>query len=532
MRFPPLFALALTVCLLGGPVTAPAQQGPAAVKVTAASVHDREILVELDLSRGTKSVSAFCASTGVEYIRSLPLSYATYEVVRVPAGRDYADALAELGRSPQVKAAGPNVIKHVSELVPNDPLFLNGATGTAMGLTDPYAKDDQWGLLNIDAPRAWDFTTGSPSIVVALLDTGVNFTQEDTAKRFWTNPDEVAGNGVDDDHNGYIDDVHGWDFADGDSNPTDSVSTGLSHGEATASIIAAQGNNGTGMAGVAGGTSLSTGVRIMALRVGTEDNIPVSAEIAALDYARTNGARVATMSFGGPTGGTIEEDAVNRAWNSGLYVVAAGGNVGAGNGDLIDLPAGFANCVAVGATTIFTTQFVGPSTNVILETHAGYSKTGPELEICAPGTHIIAARNSTTGYTDSGEQFTGTSAATPLVAGLAALVFSAKSSLTNAQVRDAINSTAADLGDSGRDETFGFGRIDMFEALLSVVGTTLHGDTNGDGVVNENDVQPIIEHFGARSGQAGYVARVDANDDGVIDELDLFTVGRNFGKTS
>jgi subtilisin family serine protease len=453
-------------------------------------------------------------------------------VVRVPAGRDYANALAELERNPQVKAAGPNVIKHVSEVVPGDPLFLNGATGTAMGLTDPFAKNDQWGLLNTDAPRAWEITMGSASVVVALLDTGVNFTQEDTANRFWTNPDEVAGTGVDDDHNGYIDDVHGWDFADGDSNPTDSVSTTLSHGEACASIIAAQGGNHAGMMGAAGGTSPSTGVRIMALRVGTEDNIPVSAEIAALDYARTNGARVATMSFGGPTGGTIEEDAINRAWNDGLYVLAAGGNVGAGNGDLIDLPAGFNNCVAVGATTIFSTQFVGPSTNVILETHAGYSKTGPELEICAPGTHVIAARNSTTGYTDSGEQFTGTSAATPLVAGLAALLFSAKSGLTNVQVRAAINNTAVDLGDSGRDEIFGYGRIDMYEALLSVAGTALHGDTNGNGVVDENDVQPIIAHFGARSGQAGYVASVDANGDGVIDELDLFTVGRNFGKTN
>lgn len=443
----------------------------------------------------------------------------TIEGIAVP------DAVDLLKNDPRVDYIEPDYIVHADDLFPNDPRFseLWGLhnTGQTGGTSDA----------DIDAPEAWSLETGG-EVLVGVIDTGVDWHHPDLAANIYTNPGEIPANGVDDDGNGYIDDVHGWDFADGDSNPTDSVSTTLSHGEACASIIAAQGGNHAGMMGAAGGTSPSTGVRIMALRVGTEDNIPVSAEIAALDYARTNGARVATMSFGGPTGGTIEEDAINRAWNDGLYVLAAGGNVGAGNGDLIDLPAGFNNCVAVGATTIFSTQFVGPSTNVILETHAGYSKTGPELEICAPGTHVIAARNSTTGYTDSGEQFTGTSAATPLVAGLAALLFSAKSGLTNVQVRAAINNTAVDLGDSGRDEIFGYGRIDMYEALLSVAGTALHGDTNGNGVVDENDVQPIIAHFGARSGQAGYVASVDANGDGVIDELDLFTVGRNFGKTN
>jgi subtilisin family serine protease len=496
-------------------------------------IHDRQILVEVDLSRGTKAVSAVCASHSVKQVSSLPLSYATYQVVQVPAGRDYYATLAALQADPAVKAAGPNVIKHCSSTLLNDPLLLHGASSITQGLEAAYAAKDQWGLLITGAPDAWDSTTGDPGIIVAVLDTGVNFAQEDIVHRYWTNTDEIAGNGIDDDDNGFIDDVRGWDFtgfndgAGGDNDSSDPSGEALSHGMCTASIIAAEGNNGLGMSGVAGGNSQATGIRLMVLRVGTETMIDVKAEIGAIDYAIQNGARAISMSFGGVTGGQIEEDAINRAWNAGVLPIAAAGNNGQGNDDggsppkpLVDLPAGFDNCMAVAATTIFETAGV--------ETKAYYSKTGTEVDIAAPGTRIIGAKNSVTGYTDTGEAFSGTSAATPIVAGLAGLLLSKNSSLSVSQLREAIESTAVDLGAAGKDIVFGNGRIDMAAALASTGGS---GDTNGDGVVDGNDIQPIKDHFGVKRGGSGYVARIDANGDGVIDELDLFVVGRNFGTT-
>lgn len=510
-------------------------------------VMNREIIVELDVSRGVKSASAFCESSDLLYRRPLPVSYASYEVIAVPEGRDYHAVLAELEADPRIKTVGPNVRKHVSTTFLNDPLLLSGATDLFQGLGAPYARNDQWGALISGCADAWDTTTGDSHVVVAVLDTGVNFSHEDLQNRFWTNTAEAGGSaGVDDDSNGFIDDVNGYDFAHfsstgGDSDPSDPTSDFISHGNATSSIVAARGDNSRGIAGVAGGNTASNGARIMALRVGTNSDIGVDAEIAAIDYAIENGAKVISMSFGGVTGGPPEKDAIDRAWDAGLYVVAAGGNSGQGNRpggvDAIDLPAGFENCVAVGATTIFPTQTVTGSSEIIPEEHAStYSKTGPEVEIAAPGTHILAAALADDGYTSLAHQFTGTSAATPLVAGLAALLWSADYmlnghfTLSNSDVRDILNQTAVDMGTAGRDEETGFGRIDMAAAIAFVL-PGLSGDTNSDGVVDADDVQPIILHFGKTSSDAGYDEQIDANGDGVIDELDLFVVGRNFGST-
>lgn len=541
--------LTVTCALLGaivlfGQTAGIAQVGRTTANIPLAEIHNREILVELDSARSAKSVSAFCADKGVSYLRSLPLSYTTYQIVRVPDGADYHAVLKQLENDPQVKCAGPNVIKHVSTTLLNDPLLLNEAPEVSQALDDPYVKNNQWALHLTGALQAWDVTTGSPNVIVAVLDTGINFGQEDLVNRLWTNTGEVAGNSTDDDSNGFIDDIHGFDFegwstassSGGDSNPEDPSGDFISHGTATASIIAAQGNNNLGLSGVAGGDAASNGARLMICRVGTNSNITVDAEIGAIDYAIENGARIISMSFGGYTGGAPEENAINRAWAANVLPIAAAGNIGAGNesgGDwLVDLPAGFDNCMAVGATTIFNTQSVTSSTQIIAETLAGYSKTGPEMDICAPGTHIIAAANSSNEYTATAvgsHQFTGTSAATPLVSGLAALILSAHPSYGAQQVRDILEDTSVDLGTSGADEQYGKGRIDMAVALDAGIPGVKQGDTNDDGSVNAADLTEIQNRFGARTGDGNFLARVDCNGDGVIDELDVFVVGRKFG---
>ncbi|MCB1221998.1 MAG: S8 family serine peptidase [Planctomycetales bacterium] len=521
-------------------------------------IHDRQILVELQSNGDAKSASAAMASKGVSMVDTLSLSYTDYMVVRVPDGDDYEAVFRRLENDPNIRSVTPNVVKHISEYIPNDPLFLGTASdvesGLASGAGSP-ALSNQWGLLISGAQDAWEVTTGKNNIVVAVLDTGAKLDHEDLKNRLWNNPGE-AKDGTDTDGNGFVDDVHGYDFqgyslpvgggagSGGDGDPTDEEAKSAdtvfdSHGTSTASIVAGQTNNGVGMSGVAGGNTPSSGVRLMICRVGTASTISLAAEIGAIDYAVNNGAHVITMSFGGESGGDAEENAINRAWNAGVYVCAAAGNYPQGAAAGVDLPAGFDNCVAVGATTIFSPDSVnvGPGAQVVSEYRPSYSKTGPEVEICAPGTRVISAAwggsNATVdGYMDSFQhQFTGTSAATPVVAGLAALLYSVlpdpESVTANQTVRDRINSTAKDLGQAGRDEQFGFGRIEMGEALAAFA-TGKDGDANGDGFVDEADLALIIANYGKRSTDAGYTAQMDLNSDGVIDELDVLEIGKYY----
>jgi subtilisin family serine protease len=551
--------LAVLLAFSGSPgrLSAQAAERSAAVLPAQSQIHDRQILVELEPGRSVKSTSAFFSGKGVSQVNSLPLSYADYQIVRVPDSEDFAAAYARLSADPSVRSISPNVIKHISEFVPSDPLFLGGASTTATALASGAgspALSNQWGLLQSGAHDAWEVTTGKNSIVVAVLDTGAKLNHEDLQNRLWQNPGE-AKDGTDTDGNGFVDDVNGYDFqgyslpgggggvgTGGDGDPTDDEAFSAdnvydSHGTSTASIIAAQGNNGNGMSGVAGGNSPSSGVRLMICRVGTASTISLAAEIGAIDYAVNNGAHIISMSFGGETGGPPEENAINRAWDAGVYVCAAAGNYPAGAANGIDLPAGFDNCVAVGATTIFSPDNinVGPSALVVSEYRPSYSKTGPEMEIGAPGTNIISAAwggsNATVDeyMTGLGHQFTGTSAATPVVAGLAALIYSVlpdpEALTANQTVRDLINSTAVDLGPAGRDEEFGFGRINMAKALEGFA-TGKPGDANGDGFVDEADLALIVANYGKKSGQTGYTVQLDLNGDGVIDELDVLEIGK------
>ena len=397
--------------------------------------------------------------------------------------------------------------------------------------TGTITPDRQYFYDYLNAEDAWERATGSESVVVAVIDTGVDTSHEDLVTQFWQNPGEIAGNSIDDDVNGYVDDVIGYDFYMDDGDPNDDDEFSGFHGTSTAGLVGARGNNNVGVMGSAGGrgTAGQRGVRLMILRVGTDFSIRLSAEIDALAYAADNGASIANMSFGGEPGGQPEKDAVDGAAAAGMVVLAAAGNVGAGAvGGKIDWPAAIESCIAVGATTVWASRYPLPGASPIDETIADYSKQGPEVELCAPGTAL-----TTTGkdgaYTQAGNaSFTGTSGATPLVSGLAALIKSSNPELRNGEIRTIMQDTAVDFGLAGRDEVFGYGRID-FEAALAEAGGKLAGDANDDGVINESDVDEIVRVFGARIGDSFYSSRTDTNSDGVVDELDLFAVGNNFG---
>ncbi len=338
------------------------------------------------------------------------------------AGAALATAAANLVTATGVAWAEPNYVVRL-DLTPNDPDY---ATRQA-----PY-------LNRVQMPDAWDVTTGQPDVIVGILDTGVDTNHEDLRKGIWINPGEIPGNGVDDDHNGFVDDVNGWNFAEGNNIIFDDYG----HGTHVAGIAAGRINNATGMAGMAGNTTIMSVDVFPRSGYGTYEDL-----IMAMIYATDNGARVINMSLGATSYSKGEEAAVDYAWAHGVIVVAAAGNSGR---TAYHYPAAHPHAIAVAATDA--------NDNL-----AGFSTRGDFVDVAAPGSSVWS--------TYPGNRYTrmsGTSMATPHVAGLAALILSVNPTLTPDQVRAAIENTADDLGAQGWDPMFGHGRINARKALAAV----------------------------------------------------------------
>lgn len=235
------------------------------------------------------------------------------------------DLLRQLQGLPEVAAVSPNYRRRLQRL-PNDPKF-------------PL----QWGMAKIQAPAAWEQDTGSSQVVLAVIDTGVDYRHEDLAANMWRNPGETPGNGVDDDGNGFVDDVHGFDFAadrlgNNDSDPMDIDD----HGTHVAGILAAAGNNGLGVCGI------NWQARVMALKGFRPDlHIYDSDCIEAIDYAvmmkRDRGVNVAAInaSFGGGGSNPLQQEAIADAADLGIAFVCAAGNEGENNDETPFYPAGY-----------------------------------------------------------------------------------------------------------------------------------------------------------------------------------------------
>jgi subtilisin family serine protease len=309
------------------------------------------------------------------------------------------------------------------------------------GLYTVHQQPVNWGISEIKAPTAWQTTHGTDEVVVAVIDSGIDTSIPELARSMWTNRGETPGNGIDDDKNGYIDDVHGWDFRDNDN----SSLTGSKlhwHGTFVASIIASWPDD-KGIVGVA------PGAKLMDLRFLDSHNLFYGSDwkkfAEAIDYAVDNGADIINMSVyanGKPP--SYFEQAVRRAAARGVVLVGIAGNDGKSQ---VSYPAKYPSILAVSAI----------DQN---ERLASFSNYGPEVEITAPGAKITALFPGGIAGTSSGTSF-----AAPHVCGVLALILSAHPGMKGTEAVSLLEASALDLGTEGRDYNFGYGLINAAAAV-------------------------------------------------------------------
>lgn len=289
--------------------------------------------------------------------------------------------------------------------------------------SDPNFVDQQAMWEQINAPSAWDFTTGSARVVVATIDTGVDTSHSDLRTQIWTNPRERADNGIDDDDNGYIDDVHGWNFVEDNNDVRTSVFDSaddpeiVRHGTIIAGLIGAAGNNGTL------GVGVNWNVKIMPLRALQSSGTGLYSTIArAVDYAADNGASVISLSFEGDINNSVLRGSLHRAYQKGVVIVTAAGNHDPQLGGDLDLVPRYPACYDLGDATnwIITVAAVDAFDRL-----SDFSNYGGCVDISAPGENIFSTERYAPqfGYNkEFGGGWNGTSFAAPLVAGTAALI--------------------------------------------------------------------------------------------------------------
>jgi subtilisin family serine protease len=426
--------LALAPASVAAVPPAPVPQGPPFVP--------GEILIQVQ--PGVVLPEQAAAAVGADVVRDIADGSIQVLALR-DGGMGVLAAVSALQGTPGVVFAEPNWLRQLHE--PNDPGYglkwdLHN-DGTLCDGTDCASTD-----ADMDWQAAYDYlgSNFNGSAVVAVIDTGIDASHPDLKGKI----------------------VAGYDYLDGDSNPNDTYG----HGTHVAGIALAETNNGEGTAGV----GYSPNIKVMPLRVCDENGCPTDAIVSAIYHAANNGANVINLSLGGRFGSSSEETAINYAWGQGLVIAASSGNDGSRR---VSYPAAFANCIAVGSSNWH-------------DQLAGYSNQGSALDVVAPGGDMSSYHDPggiystmptydvylTTAYEYSQDydQLQGTSMAAPQVSGLAALLFAVGvtdtdgNGQTNDEIRDIIESTADDLGATGWDRSFGWGRINVYNAVVAAGG--------------------------------------------------------------
>ncbi len=317
----------------------------------------------------------------------------------------------------------------------------------------------QWYFSPLQAPTAWDVTTGSQDVVIAVLDSGVDLDHPDLAGNIWMNTGEIPGNGIDDDLNGFIDDVHGWDFVQGSADPNPKfdgawTDTGMSHGTVVAGIAAAVGNNAAGISGVVW-TS-----RVMSVRVLDGSGLGDTLTIAeGVNYAVAKGADIINLSLVGSTNSQVLQEAITNAAQHGALVVAAAGNNNVNLATTPQYPVCNDNVIGVAATDE-------------LDHKTSFSNYGPCIDISAPGINMTSTvfYSPGQGFTDYYQSgWYGTSVASPVIAGALSLIMAKNPLLFFSEVSDVLfqGSDDLDAGNPSYAGQLGAGRVNLAKSINS-----------------------------------------------------------------
>ncbi len=369
------------------------------------------------------------------------------------------------------------------------------------------------GVNKINAPDVWNMGITGEGIIVGMIDTGLCATHPDIANNLWVNSGEVVGNGIDDDNNGYIDDINGWDFRNQNNDTHDTNG----HGTHTSGTVAGDGTNGeqTGVAPTA---------KIMTLQF-WNNFAGESVVWESMQYGADNGAHVLSASIGWPH--SVGPDRAmwrmvsENTFAAGVVTVYAAGNEGCCGPDAVRTPGDVPDMITAGATdcndNIASFSSRGPVTWENVSPYFDYPLPDGKLKptASAPGVNTLSlAHGACNGYAS----LSGTSMATPHMAGTVALMLQANPALDHFEVKQILKDTSIDLGAGGPDNTFGHGRIDALAAVemaISMIGCA--ADLDGDGDVDADDFFDYLDAFAADD-----LAVCDMDGDGDCDADDFF----------
>lgn len=349
-------------------------------------------------------------------------------------------AIKSLNQNPLVELAEPNFIYKIKR-APTDPMYIQTWGLANTGQPDPKNQVGVAGI-DINAEKAWEIQTGTREKIIAVIDTGIDYNHPDLVDNMWKNEIEAAGkSGVDDDNNGVVDDIYGYNAINGSGNPRDDQG----HGSHCAGTIGARANNGIGVAGV------NWNVRMMAVKfLDASGSGTLADAIKAIDYATKMGAHVLSNSWGGGGFSQTLFDSIQRSNDAGAIFIAAAGNEYNNNDTHATYPATYQvdNVVAVAAIDNRGSK-------------ADFSNYGRKtVHLGAPGVNVMSTTGG--GY----KSFSGTSMATPHVAGVAALLWANESSLTAKEVKERLVATVRPLA-SMKNKTRSGGMVDAYGALTN-----------------------------------------------------------------
>jgi subtilisin family serine protease len=376
--------------------------------------------------------------------------------IKLDKSENIKKIISEYQKDPNVEYVEPNYRVHLTSTIPNDPYFSKQWALNNTGQTGGKKDAD------IDAPEAWDISKGLSKVVIAIIDSGVDIDHPDLKNNIWRNTDEIPGDGQDNDQNGYVDDIHGWDFVENSSDPNPKIEgkfdmQSISHGTFIAGIASASSNNKEGIAGI------SWSSKIMPLRViNDEGEGTISSVVKAINYARENGAKIINFSFVTDSASQALEDALDEAYQAGLVIVAAAGN------DDVDLEKSKRYPVCNDGNN---NKILGVAALNDKDRKPTWSNYGAKyIDVSAPGENIVGPvyYSPTEGFTSFYEEnWSGTSTAAPHVAGLAALILAKYPYFTNKQVQDTIIKTAENIDSQNPayKGKLGSGRINAYLAL-------------------------------------------------------------------